>query len=286
MRQQVAAGPGLVPLAEVIRAAAVLAGAVVLQADAAQLIAQGQQEIVVVVVMGAIELVGLLDQRLVPGDLLGLGLQRLGRVGKHVELDRRIAHAQVELPVVPAGEQRRILQHVPAQGLELHRIAGPGGGLGGGRIRPAGRQLDAGLDRDLACEVAGRIQRGQVPLQVEHAGRHHHPALIGRQRREVFKRDLQLARPFRHLHLERVHIVLIALPLQLPAIGGEGQAGDLVDLAARAVIAGNPLRVEQGQLTRLDRHRLAHLEDAPVQIGGVHLHAQRARIRDVLRRRR
>ncbi len=63
VRQQVTHPGVAVPLGEVTRVGAVLAGAVMLQADAAKTIGQGQQEFIMVVVTRAIELVGLLHQR-------------------------------------------------------------------------------------------------------------------------------------------------------------------------------------------------------------------------------
>ena len=62
MGQQVAIGRGVVPGGEVVGAQAVLAGLVVLQAVAAQLVGQREQEVVMVVVVRAEQAGRLLDQ--------------------------------------------------------------------------------------------------------------------------------------------------------------------------------------------------------------------------------
>ena len=55
-----------------------------LQPNAAHLVAQGQEEVIMVVMMGAKQLIGLLDQIAVHADLIGAGLQQGGAIGNHV----------------------------------------------------------------------------------------------------------------------------------------------------------------------------------------------------------
>ncbi|MNI60794.1 hypothetical protein D3C73_1160270 [compost metagenome] len=86
-----------------------------------------------------------------------------------------------------------------------------------------------------------------------------------------------LAHAFRYVHLERVYVELVALPGQRLAVGGHPQAGQLVDGAGGRMVAGNPLRVQQGQRTGLGRHGGGHLEDAPGQVTCVDVNAQQAR---------
>lgn len=243
MRQQIAAGPALVPLGEVVRRAAIFAGTVMFQADTAQLLGQRQQEFVMVEVTRAVQLVHLLHQRSVRLDLLGLGLQRFGFIGEHIEIDRLLAGAQLHALVVLAGEHRRIDQVVEIDRLESHRVANTTIGFQCGGIAPTSRQRDAGLRLDVAREITGRVQRGSVPLQVEHLRGHHHPALVAGLRREEFELGGQLGSALRHVHLECIDIELVAFPWHDLAIDLDHQTGELVDRPGRRMIAGNPLRV-------------------------------------------
>ncbi len=95
-----------------------------LQADAAETVGQRQQELIVVVVARTVELVGLLHQRAVQGDLRVGGLQRLGLVGEHVEVHRHLrTRVEIDALVMLAGEQRRIDQMIIGDRLEHHGVA-------------------------------------------------------------------------------------------------------------------------------------------------------------------
>jgi hypothetical protein len=91
VRQQFAPRLVLVPFGEVAELDAVLARLVMLAADAAEFIADGEQEVVVLVVLRVEQLVGLLHQRAVRGDLFRRGFQLLGRIGHHVQAHRNLA---------------------------------------------------------------------------------------------------------------------------------------------------------------------------------------------------
>ena len=60
-----------------------------LQADAAHVIGEGEQEVVMIVVMRAVKFVGLLHQRAVRFQLLGFHLQQIRAVGHDVQMNRR-----------------------------------------------------------------------------------------------------------------------------------------------------------------------------------------------------
>ena len=62
MRQQVAFHGVFVPFDEIARDRPVLAGLVMLQADAAHLVGEGEQEVIMIVVVRAVKFVGLLHQ--------------------------------------------------------------------------------------------------------------------------------------------------------------------------------------------------------------------------------
>lgn len=191
----------------------------------------------------AVQLVHLLHQRSMRLDLLGLGLQRFGFIGEHVEIDRLLAGAQFHALVVLAGEHRRIDQVVEIDRLEAHRVADAAIGFQCRGIAPAGRQRDAGLRLDVAREITGRVQRRGVPLQVEHFRGHHHPALVAGLRREELELGRQLGGALWHIHLERIDVELVALPGHHLAIDLDHQTGKLVDRSGRRMVAGNPLRV-------------------------------------------
>ena len=77
MRQQVAVAELVLPVGEIAAADAVLGAAVMLEPVAAEIVGDGQQEVVMVVMLRAERLHRLLDQPLVRGDLLG----RRGELG-------------------------------------------------------------------------------------------------------------------------------------------------------------------------------------------------------------
>ena len=84
--------------------------------------------------------------------------------------------------------------------------------------------------------------------------------------------------------MESVDVVLVALPHDRPAVGAELEAGEHVDRTRRRVVAGNPLRIQQGQRTGLDRHAFMHAEDALRGIAGIHMQRHGAGVFAVLRR--
>ena len=286
VREQVARGDVLLPLGEEIGRGAVLAGAVVLQPDAAHLVAERDQEIVMVVVVRAVQLVHLLHQVAECLELLRFHLEVLCGVGDEVHVHRRLgARIEVETLEVLAGEDRRVDQVLVVDRLEVDGVALARGDLQRGAGLPAGGQFHAGLGGDLARVVAGRVERHRVPLQVEHFRRHHHAALATVLRRQELELRLHLGRPFGHHHVEGVDIQRIARPRQGLAVGGDHQSGQLVDRTGGRVVAGQPLRIKQGQRTGLRRDHLVHAEDATGHVAGVHADLQAALIGHILRGR-
>jgi hypothetical protein len=258
-----------------------------LQAFAAHFVAQRQQEVVVIVVMRAVELVHLLHQREMRLQLLGLDLQVLGVVGNDVQMHGR-GGARVEIDALEifAGIHRRIDQIVVIDRLEMQRVAILRCHVERGAGLPAGRQFQARLGVDLAGKIAGRIQRVGTPLHVEHFRRHHHAAFARALRRQILEADVDAAHALRYIDMKRVDVVLIARPGQHLAVRLHHQPGNLVDRTRRRVVARNPLRIQQGQRTGGDRDGFMHAEDAVRDVGGIDVDFQRAgRIRYVLRRR-
>ena len=92
--------------------------------------------------------------------------------------------------------------------------------------------------------------------------------------------------PGRHVDMEGVDVARIAPPLDRPAAGADPDAGERRDRPARPVIAGQPLRVKQGQRPAAgDGDRLDDAVDAAAGVACVDLEPQRAGIGDVARHR-
>ena len=87
MGQKGAVAGALGPVGEEAGGAGVLGGAMMFQTDAAHLVGQGEEELIVVEVTGAEQAVGLLDHVLVELQLLFGGGETLLLVGEEVQVD-------------------------------------------------------------------------------------------------------------------------------------------------------------------------------------------------------
>ncbi|PAV92766.1 hypothetical protein WR25_08449 [Diploscapter pachys] len=235
-----------------------------------------------VVMMRAERLFGLLDQPLVRVDLLGRRGEFLGIVREDVEV-----HALRQRPrlAVAAGEQRRI-----DQDLVIRLVVDIGRTVRLGRHRarrgPAGRELHRHLDRDLTGEIARGIQADRVGFEADHVGRRDDAALIGLGGRDELELDVQIARALRHVDVEGEDVDHVARPRNDAAVRLDDEAGQLFDLTARAMRAGQPLGEQQRHRPRLgDGNRLLHAEDALFGVGRIDVEQDRAGIGRVLRRR-
>ena len=251
-----------------------------LQADAAHGVGDRQQEFVLVVVLGAEHAGRLLDELLVRVDLLGGGVELFGGVGEDVEVDAR---RQRPLAIIFAGKGGGVDQRLVAGALVgIDRaVAGRGQAC---RRGPAGRIFGSRLDRDAAGEIAGRVEADRVPLEVQHRGRHDDAALVTGGRRQELEADVELLGAGGHVDVEGEDVDRVTGPGHHLAIGADHQAGELLDLTARAVRARQPLREQQHHVARLgDGNRLLHVEDAALDVGRVDLQQEGARIVDVAR---
>ena len=281
VRQQVAVGRGVGPGGEVVRVQAVLAGLVVLGAVAGQHVRQREQEVVVVVVLRAEQLHRLGHQRAVRLQLLRGDLQVLRRIRDDVQVHRHLAvRGKVHALEITPRVDRRIHQRVEGHRLERDGVALARRGFQRGAELPARRQREAGRDRDAAGVVPGRIQRDLAPRHVHHAVGDLEAAAA---RRQVLELHVQAGHACGHVEVERVDVVLVALPRHRLAVGAELQSGQHVDRAGGRVVAGNPLRIQQGQRTGRDRNRLLHAEDALRRVAGIDMQRDRAGVRRVLR---
>ena len=108
-----------------------------------------------------------------------------------------------------------------------------------------------------------------MPLHAQHGARHGDAALAGVDGREELVLRLHAAGAGRHLHVEGEHVDGIALPFQGLAVGGQAQAGQLVQRAAGAVVAGHPLRIQQGQFAGRGGDAFADAEQLLRHVAGI-----------------
>ena len=277
----------LVPLAEKAGPRAVLARALMLQADAAEVIADREEKIVVVEVPRAEQLPGLAHEPAVRLHLRGRGRQLLGRVRKHVEgHGHRRAGVEVEPREVAAGEHGGVHQHLERHGREAHRGARGRAVAEGRRELPAGGQRELRREGDAAHLVARGINQQVGPLHGDHRIRHHDAPAPGLRRREEVELGVELGGAGGDIHVERIDVARVAAPFDPMAAGGKLQAGEGVDRARRRMVAGDPLRVVEHEAAGRGGNGLADVEDAVREVGGVHAEADRARVRPIRRRGR
>jgi hypothetical protein len=123
-------------------------------------------------------------------------------------------------------------------------------------------------------------------LDVEHVRGHHDPALIAFGRGQMLELHVHRADALRHVDVESVNIAWIARPGNRASGGADAQPCDRGDRPARRMIAGQPLRVEQGQPAgAAHRDRLLDPKDRPRGVARIDVDRQRAGIGDVLRLR-
>ena len=172
------------------------------------------------------------------GEDIGRNDEFLGAVGDGVEGD---ALAKVVGAEIFAREYRRIDQRVIADDAIVDSARGRGRGRAKcGRGLPPGGDGQAGADRDLPHEIAGRVKRHRVPLDVRHFARDDHAALVIGGWRQVGEARLDRGRPGGNVEMEGEDVDRVAAPFQFLPTGEEAHAGKLVDLPARRMIAGEP----------------------------------------------
>ena len=252
-----------------------------LETDAAHLLGQREQKIIAIIGMAAEQGFGFLHQSDMRSDLFLRRLQELGVIGDDIEMD---ATGQGDRLKILSGKDRAVDQCVIVGFFIDDAIAAgrfraqrarrlPAIGIDGGR-----------LDRDLADIIAGRVERDLMPAQIEHRRGHDDAALILHGRGDKLEGGRNLRDAFRHRQMEGKHIDIVAHPGERLAACGEFQSGELLDLAARGMVARQPFRIEQGERTGLgDGDGLGNAEYALVMIARVDLQLHRAGIGDILR---
>ncbi len=281
--EQVAVVDVGIPVEEIVGRRLVLRRAVMFEAEAVDAVRQREQEVVVTVVLRTEQLHRLRDQRPMGVELRRARVELIGAIGEQVERD--VARQRLDARIA-AGEQRRIGERVERNVAEMQRAALRPVVAGGERRRrgPARGDDHRRIDHDLPDEVAGRVEHGRNPFEREDVRRHHHRTLRVARRRQELEGDIQRCDAGRDVDVEGVDVDGIAPPRHRLAAGRDRQPGDLVDLALRRMVAGQPRRVEQDQRTGRHGNGLVDPEHAVGEVGRVDLQRDRARIRHVARR--
>ncbi len=239
-----------------------------------------------IVMMRAVEFVGLRHEIAMRLDLFGLDVEQIGAVRDDVERNthRSIGIKLDALEIAPR-EHRRVDEGIEIRRLECRRAAIARGGIERGPELPTLGKLDRGLDHDLPGEIAGRVERHRIPLDIQHVRRHHHPTLVIVGGRDDLKIEIERRRTHGHVDAKSVNIHGIARPLQSLVPGADGKSRDLVDAAGRRVVAGNPARIKEHHRPRAGHgNGLMNAENVTHNIGGIDLQPDRAAEGDVLGR--
>lgn len=247
--------------------------------DSAHHVGDRQQEFVGVVMLRAVDLDRLLDELLVRIDLFGCRGQFCGIVGIDVEIDAR---AERPLLVIAPRQHGRVDQDFV---IGLLIAVGRAGRLRrqARRRGPADRVFHGRLYRNLPGEIARRIEAHRIPLQSQHVGRHHYRTLVTGSGGEELQIDVERLGTGGHVDVEGVDIDRVARPRQFLAARANVQPGQLVELARRRMVAGQPFREEQHHMACGNAaDRLARREDAAACVGRIDVERDRAGKADVL----
>ena len=171
---------------------------------------------------------------------------------------------------VLAGDDRRVFELLDAGGLERGGAAylcvgvvGAGGGERGAEA-PAGGDGHAGLNGDVADGDVGGIEQELLPLEDgDFVG--------GARGDDAVEMGVQRGDALGNLDVKLVEVLVVATPVDGLAVDGEDDAGDIGDRAGGAVVAGNPLRGDEGGGAGLDGEidlRVIELAGSFGEVGG------------------
>ena len=128
-----------------------------LQPDHAQLFRQSEQEVVMVIMMGAEQSRSLFDEVLMGFNLLRRCIQGFCIVCNNIERDRdMIRPGQIKLTEIPARINRGVDQRIIGRCIEVGFIA-IGRGAQSGANLPSMRHQNAWLDRNIPREIPSWI---------------------------------------------------------------------------------------------------------------------------------
>ena len=236
-----------------------------------------------IVVVRAVELVGLLHQGAVSRQLIRLYFQQTQPVRNDVQVNRgRPARIQIQALEVTAREYRRVHKVFQGDRFERGDAAASGSRLKSAGELPAAGQPDARLDRNLTREIASWVKHNRVPLQVQHLRRHDNAAFGCIHRGKELELDVQRGHSHRHIDVESEHIHRVAGPFQARAVGPNRETGKLVNLSSGRMITRQPLRIQENDgIAATYRDRLAHAENVAVRVGRIDTQADCPGIRRI-----
>ena len=167
MRQEPATGEVCVRIDEELRVISIVARLRMLQSEMPRVLRQGEQKIVMAVVMGAKQRLGLRDQIAVCLQLGVVQFEVRAIVGHEVQMHgNRGARRQIDPAEVLAADQRRIDQLFEREGRKRDAAAARGLLIERGPITPARRNPDARPERDVVRGVSGRVEQHLIPLEI------------------------------------------------------------------------------------------------------------------------
>ena len=212
-------------------------------------------------------------------DLIVRDRKRLGAVRRHVQvLARRGSRREIHAPEVDAREHRRVHERCERGGRELDEPCVLTLRRKRGAVLPAGGQPDARQEVDVVRVASGRIEQHLIPGEQHQLlgarGRRREP--FRRSRRDEIEAHIERRGALRHIACDRVHVDRVARPAQRLAARGEMQARDVGERSGRAVLARDPLGVDQRERPGLDRNRELRVEDLARRLAGVHGERDRA----------
>ena len=223
-----------------------------LEAFAAGYVGEGEEEVVDVVVARVVGGSGLADEVVELGEECGAELRVFGAVGDDVDvvLGRDLG-GEGELVEVLAGDDGGVFElldcgcgEVGGAAFGMLRVVAVGGGEGGADA-PACGDFDGGLDGDVFDGRVGGVEEELFPLEDGEL-------LADARGDDAVEVGVQGGDAGGDGDVELVEVFVVATPGEDFAVGGEDDAGDVVDWAGGAMVAGNPLGGGEGDWAGLD----------------------------------
>jgi hypothetical protein len=284
----IAIGGCLAPVGERVDQLAVFGGAMVLKRGIQpDLVADREEEVVVVIVLASKQPIGLLDEPAIQLDDLWVDIDEVSAICHQIERDvGLVAGRQVVALVVTACVQRRVDERLQGHRLERGRGARRRCLVEGARDAPAIGHTDRRLDRDLPCEVAGRVEHDRVPVEDEHLAANFLASDLTPDRRQVREVDSDRSDTGRDRDVKRERIDSVARPCDPRTTRLDDEAGESIERAFGCMDAWQPARIEHDEIAWCrDGDVLVHLEHPAHGIGRIDDELDRPRVRNVLGRR-
>jgi hypothetical protein len=273
--QQVGAGSIDLVVERVAFDRAIVARFVMFDAFVTDRIAQGEQKMIVAIVLAAVQGRRFLHQMLHARKIFRIDLERGRTIGRDVEF---LIPAERKRLFVRARNDRRIDDRVQRGGRERDRIAALRRDGQRRAERPAVRQRDACIDRRTLGGCACRIHREIAVFEDRQLrGAQRMDLTIFRVRSDHVEVHLERLRARRNDRVNGVHVDEIAPPVERRAARRDVHVHDVFDRSDRAVVARDPLRIHERERSCRSRHRHLDVKDLLRRVGRVDCDAQRRR---------